>query len=161
GGAHAGPTELTRLRTEAEAIARLHHPNIVQIYEVGEHAGLPFLSLEFVAGGSLAQALASGQWAVASPDAALCAAQLGDTWARAMSSAHQQGIIQRDLKPANILLVSGEESHGSESVGLTTHHSPLATHQPKITDFGLAKRLDAQAGLTQTGAVMGTPSYMA
>jgi serine/threonine protein kinase len=164
-GAHAGPTERARLRTEAEAIARLHHPHIVQIYEVGEHAGLPFLALEFVDGGSLAQALASGQWTMASLDAALCAAQLVETLARAMHSAHQQGIVHRDLKPANILLVSGGVVSGEWSKSTaqrpTTHHSPLTTHQPKITDFGLAKCLDAQAGLTQTGAVVGTPSYMA
>jgi serine/threonine-protein kinase len=141
GGAHATPTELARLRTEAEAIARLHHPNIVQIYDVGEHAGLPFLSLEFVDGGSLAQALASGQWTVAGPDAAARAAGLVETLARAMHAAHQAGIIHRDLKPANVLL--------------------SADGTPKITDFGLAKCLDAQTGVTQTGAVLGTPSYMA
>jgi serine/threonine protein kinase len=167
GGAHAGPDELARLRNEAEAIARLHHPNIVQIYEVGEHAGLPFLALEFVDGGSLSQALASGQWVVADRDAALHAAQLVETLARAMHAAHQQGIIHRDLKPANVLLASGgpvasggrEPPEGSPSSGGS--HPSLAQCTPKITDFGLAKRLDAQVGLTQTGAVVGTPSYMA
>jgi serine/threonine-protein kinase len=166
GGAHAGPDELARLRNEAEAIARLHHPNIVQIYEVGDHAGLPFLALEFVDGGSLAQALASGQWTVAGPDATLRAAQLVETLARAMHAAHQQGIIHRDLKPANILLavvscqlsVVSQDDEASSS--LTTDSWQLTT-APKITDFGLAKRLDAQVGLTQTGAVVGTPSYMA
>ena len=106
GGMHAGPNELTRLRTEAEAIARLHHPNIVQIYEVGEHAGLPFLSLEFVDGGSLAQEIASGRWAASGPDLPVRAAQLVETLARAMHTAHEHGIIHRDLKPANILLES-------------------------------------------------------
>jgi serine/threonine protein kinase len=161
-GAHASPTERARLRTEAEAVARLHHPNIVQIYEVGEHAGLPFLALEFVDGGSLAEALASGRWAGTGPDETLRAAQLVETLARAMHYAHQHGIIHRDLKPANILLVSGGVVSGEWSkLSSTTHHSPLTTYQPKITDFGLAKCLDAGTGLTQTGAVLGTPSYMA
>jgi serine/threonine protein kinase len=141
GGAGAAPAELARLRTEAEAIARLHHPNIVQIYEVGEHAGLPYLSLEFVEGGSLAEAVAGGRWVVGGPDTARRAAALVETLARAMHAAHQQGIIHRDLKPANVLLTEDGT--------------------PKLTDFGLAKCLDAAAGLTQTGAVVGTPSYMA
>jgi serine/threonine protein kinase len=156
-GAHAGPTERARLRTEAEAIARLHHPHIVQIYEVGEHAGLPFLALEFVDGGSLAQALASGQGAVVGPDAALHAAQLVETLARAMHSAHQQGIVHRDLKPANVLLQMAKDQVPKDH--LPNPHWSLAI--PKVTDFGLAKCLDAQVGLTQTGAVVGTPSYMA
>src|SRR5205814_119250 len=133
-----------RFRTEAEAIARLQHPNIVQIHEVGEQAGLPFLSLEFVDGGSLADQLASGRWSIASSDAGRKAAQLVETLARAMHAAHQQGIIHRDLKPGNILL-----------------QTMASGYSPKITDFGLAKRLDAQVGVTQTGAVLGTPSYMA
>jgi serine/threonine-protein kinase len=141
GGAGAAPAELGRLRTEAEAIARLHHPNIVQIYEVGEHAGLPYLSLEFVEGGSLAEAVAGGRWVVGGPDTARRAAELVETLARAMHAAHQQGIIHRDLKPANVLLTEDGT--------------------PKITDFGLAKCLDVEVGLTQTGAVLGTPSYMA
>jgi serine/threonine protein kinase len=160
-GAHAGPTERARLRAEAEAIARLHHPHIVQIYEVGEHAGLPFLALEYVDGGSLAHALASGKWAVAGPDAAFHAAQLVETLARTMHYAHQQGIIHRDLKPSNILVDSGRWTVDGEegASGPSTVYRPPSTI--KITDFGLAKCLDAQAGLTQTGAVVGTPSYMA
>jgi serine/threonine protein kinase len=163
-GVHASPNEHSRLRTEAEAIARLHHPHIVQIYEVGEHAGLPFLALEYIDGGSLAQALANGQWVVAGPDAAVRAAQLLETLARAMHYAHQHGIIHRDLKPANILLQRDEGSGMKDeeeppSSSLIPHPSSLIL--PKITDFGLAKRLDAQVGLTQTGAVVGTPSYMA
>jgi WD40 repeat protein len=134
-GPHAGPADLVRLRTEAEAVARLQHPNIVQIYEVGQQDGRPFLSLEFVDGGSLARALTG------TPLPARRAAQLVETLARAVHAAHQRDIIHRDLKPGNVLLTSDG--------------------QPKITDFGLAKQLDAGTGQTQSGAIMGTPSYMA
>src|SRR5205807_742852 len=97
-GAHAGPDQLARFRTEAEAVARLQHPNIVQIYEVGEQDGLPFFSLEFVGGGSLDQKLGGN------PQDPRAAAKLVGTLAGAMDKAHQAGIIHRDLKPANILL---------------------------------------------------------
>jgi hypothetical protein len=134
-GVHAGPQELDRFRSEAEAVASLQHPNIVQIYEVDHHAGLPYFALEFVDGGSLAQRL-DGR-----PQPARYAAELVETLARAVHHAHQHGIIHRDLKPANVLLtVEGT---------------------PKITDFGLAKHLDNSDGPTRSGAVMGTPSYMA
>ncbi|MBY0522242.1 MAG: protein kinase [Gemmataceae bacterium] len=135
-GAHAGSEELFRFRTEAEAVASLQHPNIVQIYEVGEQEGRPFFSLEFVDGGSLDDKLAH-----TSPLPPREAAQLIEKLARAMHVAHQRGIIHRDLKPANVLLTSDGN--------------------PKITDFGLAKRLDSQQGQTQSGSIMGTPSYMA
>jgi serine/threonine-protein kinase len=134
-GAHAGAEELARFRTEAEAVARLQHPHIVQIYEVGESEGRPYFSLEFVDGGSLAARLDG------SPLAPRQAARLVETLAQAMQAAHERGIVHRDLKPANVLLTS--------------------EGQPKITDFGLAKQLDSVKGQTQTGAVMGTPSYMA
>jgi WD40 repeat protein len=152
-GGHAGAAGLERFRTEAEAIARLQHPNIVQIYEVGEHDGLPFFALEFCGGGSLARRLAG------TPLPATSAAALVEKLARAMHAAHQQGIIHRDLKPANILLAptaAGGEGLGVRGIGT-----------PKITDFGLAKKLDAAPGtsesdgLTATGSIMGTPSYMA
>jgi WD40 repeat protein/tRNA A-37 threonylcarbamoyl transferase component Bud32 len=134
-GAHAGPAELARFRTEAEAIASLQHPNVVQIYDVGEQSGQPYFALEFVDGGSLEQRLTG------TPLAARKAAQLVETLARAVHAAHGVGIIHRDLKPANVLLT----------------HDGL----PKITDFGLAKRLGSETGQTQSGAVVGTPSYMA
>jgi tRNA A-37 threonylcarbamoyl transferase component Bud32 len=134
-GAHAGAEELARFRSEAEAVARLQHPNIVQIYEIGEHDGLPYFSLEFVDGGSLHQKLAGA------PQQPEVVAPLLETLARAMHAAHQRGIVHRDLKPANVLL---------------TLDSVL-----KVTDFGLAKRLDEDSGRTQSGVIMGTPSYMA
>jgi hypothetical protein len=113
-GAHASPAERARFRSEAEAIARVQHPDIVQIYEVGEHDGLPFLSLEFCPGGTLEQALAGTP--LAAPEAAAVLERL----ARAVAAAHAAGVIHRDLKPANVLLAG----NGT----------------PKITDFGLAKR---------------------
>jgi tetratricopeptide (TPR) repeat protein/predicted Ser/Thr protein kinase len=134
-GSQAGPEELARFRREAEAVAHLQHANIVQIYEVGEHQGQPYLSLEFVDGGSLEEKLAR------SPLPAHQAAALVETLARAMYAAHQKGILHRDLKPANVLL--------------------MADGTPKITDFGLAKRLDVESAQTRSGALIGTPSYMA
>jgi eukaryotic-like serine/threonine-protein kinase len=131
----AGPQEQDRFRVEAEAVARLQHPNVVQIFEVGEAAGQPFFALEYVEGGSLANKLGG------TPLPAREAAQLAGTIARAVQAAHAQGVIHRDLKPANVLLTKD---------GV-----------PKITDFGLAKRLDADSGQTQMGQVLGTPSYMA
>jgi len=97
-GQHASQAQLARFRAEAEAVARLQHPNIVQIYDVGDQDGRPYFSLEFVDGGSLAQAL-SGD-----PQPPRLAASLIQTLALAMHAAHQRGIVHRDLKPANILL---------------------------------------------------------
>jgi WD40 repeat protein len=134
GGGHAGAAELARFRTEAEAIARLQHPGIVQIHEVGQHDGLPFFSLEFCPGGSLEKKL-SGTPLPPRPAAALV-----EQLAQAVDAAHRKGVIHRDLKPANVLLAEDGT--------------------PKITDFGLARKLD-EAGQTQSGAIMGTPSYMA
>jgi WD40 repeat protein/tRNA A-37 threonylcarbamoyl transferase component Bud32 len=133
-GSHAGKEQLARFRTEAEALARLQHPNIVQVFEVGESEGRPYFSLEFCEGGSLDRKLAG----VPLPPEQ--AAPLCETVARAIAAAHRASVIHRDLKPANVLLtVDGT---------------------PKVTDFGLAKKLD-EAGQTHTGEVMGTPSYMA
>ncbi len=165
-GSHARPEDLARFRDEAEAVARLQHPNIVQVYETGTHDGLPFFSLEYVAGGSLDKKLAGR------PQPPRAAAEFVRTLARAVHAAHQAGIVHRDLKPANILLVSGGVVSGGVVSGgvvsgtddhspLTTHPSPPTTYQPKITDFGLAKQLDAPGGQTRTGVVMGTPEYMA
>ena len=134
-GNHATPGALARFHVEAEAVGRLQHPNIVQIYQVAEQAGTPYISLEFVGGGDLAQRLASGLLPARE------AATLILTLARAMHSAHGCGIVHRDLKPSNVLLTV-------EGV-------------PKIADFGLAKLLNQSNALTETGLVMGTPSYMA
>jgi serine/threonine protein kinase len=134
-GAHAGSQEVARFRGEAEKTARLQHPHIVQVFEVNEHEGRPYFSLEYVAGGSLAQKLNG------TPQPARQAAELVETLSRAIHAAHQAGVIHRDLKPSNVLLT--------------------ADGTPKITDFGLAKRLDAETQQTPSGAVIGTPSYMA
>jgi WD40 repeat protein len=131
---HASAEERQRFHGEAQAVARLQHPHIVQIYEVGEHQGWPYFSLEFCAGGNLDQKLDG------TPLAPLQAAHLVEALARATHVAHGAGIVHRDLKPANVLLT--------------------ADGAPKIADFGLARRLDV-AGQTRTGAVLGTPSYMA
>src|SRR5438477_7128498 len=130
------PEKMARFRTEANAVARLQHPNIVQIFEVGEVHGRPFLSLELVEGGSLADKLGK-PWPLS--EAVAFVEQL----ARAIHYAHERGIVHRDLKPANILLVSGGVVSGewSNHSLMTTHHSPLTSHEPKIADFGLAKLL--------------------
>jgi WD40 repeat protein len=133
-GAYAGPDELARFQTEAEAVARLQHPNVVQIHEVGTHQGRPYLALEFCGGGTLEQRLRQA------PLTPRAAAALVEVLARAMHAAHTRGVVHRDLKPANVLLAEDGT--------------------PRVTDFGLAKQLDA-AGQTRTGAVVGTPSYMA
>jgi serine/threonine protein kinase len=158
-GSHAGREDLARFHVEAEAVAHLQHPNIVQIYEVGEHEGIPFLTLEYCGGGSLAARLAG------KPLPCREAARLLETIARAVHVAHQAGIVHRDLKPANILLAACPQPTAEEGEEAVTEQSVLAGWVPKITDFGLAKRVQDDAagsqGLTRTGAVMGTPSYMA
>jgi tetratricopeptide (TPR) repeat protein len=120
----------------------LQHPNIVQIHDVGTHEGRPYFSLEFVEGGTLAKRLAGA------PQPPRDAAQLVHTLALAMDAAHARGIVHRDLKPANVLLAGADDA-------------PVSRCVPKIADFGLAKQLDNDSGQTQTGAIMGTPSYMA
>jgi tetratricopeptide (TPR) repeat protein len=148
-GPHAGSHEVIRFRREAEAAACLQHPNIVQIYEVGEADGRPYLALEFVEGGSLAAKLDG------TPQPPRSAARFVETLAHAVNAAQCQGIIHRDLKPANVLL-------GSTTPGLSLpDESWLLAAVPKISDFGLAKRLGDAAGPTHSGAVLGTPSYMA
>jgi tetratricopeptide (TPR) repeat protein len=133
-GSHAGPNELARFRTEAQAVARLGHPHIVHVYDVGEHEGKPFFSLEYCPGGGLDKKLKG------TPLLPREEARLVETLARAMAAAHEKPVIHRDLKPANVLLTEDGT--------------------PKVSDFGLAKKLD-EAGPSLTGDVMGTPSYMA
>ncbi len=136
GGSHAAPEYLARFQSEAEAVAQLQHPNIVQIYDIGVHEGLPFFSLELIDGQSLEAERANR------PMEPMRSANLMETLARAMGYAHSRGIVHRDLKPANVLLT--------------------AAGVPKVTDFGLVKRLEEEdSGQTATGTVMGTPSYMA
>ena len=134
-GGDASEVEIARFRTEAEAVARLQDPGIVQIHEIGEHAGSPFLALEFVEGGTLAKRL-QGE-----PQPPKAAAEMVGKISRAMHAAHTKGIVHRDLKPANILVT--------------------ADGIPKVSDFGLARFADSDSGHTRTGQVMGTPSYMA
>jgi WD40 repeat protein/tRNA A-37 threonylcarbamoyl transferase component Bud32 len=148
---HLASTEdVRRFRTEAEAAAHLDHPHIVPIYEVGEHHGQHYFTMKLIEGSSLAQEISrKGAKTAKEEDPAgasslrslrLCVNLLA-TVARAVHHAHQRGILHRDLKPANILL----DRDG----------------QPHVTEFGLAKRVSGDAGLTQSGAIVGTPSYMA
>jgi len=183
-GPSASQEELRRFRIEAETIARLQHPNIVQLFEVREQKGEAFLALELIEGASLNRNIEA-------PWPAPQAARLLETLARAIHYAHEQGIVHRDLKPANILLnrVSGNVvSSGVVSTvhkagetmarqeGPTVHRLPflarqpgsthmpaqLAAYQPKITDFGLAKLMSADsAGPTVSGEFLGTPTYSA
>jgi len=135
GGQLASPTELQRFRTEAEATAKLDHAHIVPIYEVGEQDGQPYFSMKLVEGASLSEHLPR------LAEDSRAGVRLLAMVTRAIHHAHQRGIIHRDLKPANILV----DAHG----------------EPHVTDFGLARRVEGGSGLTQTGAIVGTPSYMA
>ena len=134
-GDYAAAGDLARFRLEAEAVAKFQHPNIVQIYDIDEVKGLPYFCLEFVDGGPLHKKLAGD------PQPPRQAAELLRQLAAAMEYAHQRKIVHRDLKPANVLLA--------------------ADGTPKIADFGLAKKLDDAESRTQSGSILGTPSYMA
>jgi serine/threonine protein kinase len=141
--------EWQRLRIEAEAVAVLQHPHIVQVYDLGEHAGIVFIAMEYVAGGSLHRLLRG------EPQPARPAAALVGQVAQAAGFAHQRGIVHLDIKPANVLLASpaGPEKQGG----------PRKTPQygfPKLSDFGLVRRIGKDDGETE-GMIMGTPSYMA
>ncbi len=163
-GPYATTEQLARFQTEAEAAARLRHPNIVQIYEIGQAEGRPYFSLEYVEGGSLAERL---KQTVLPPREA---AALLEVLARAVDHAHQQGVIHRDIKPANILLqrkpttddTDRTDKNKSKYSSLSVLSvSSVVDFLPKIADFSLARQLDSDSGLTRTGAVLGTPSYMA
>ena len=130
-----GADAIQRFRIEAEAVARLDHPHIVPIYEMGEHAGFPYISLKLIGGGDLERHVSRIR---KDPRAT---ARLMSEVARAVHYAHLRGILHRDLKPSNILLDLKDEPH--------------------VTDFGLARRVEDDSGLTQTGVILGTPSYMA
>ncbi|OAI42237.1 hypothetical protein AYO40_01895 [Planctomycetaceae bacterium SCGC AG-212-D15] len=160
-GPHASPRDHARFRQEAEAAARLHHPNIVQVFDVGESEGRPYFALEYVAGGSLAKHLRGD------PQAVRPTVWLVEQLAEAVDYAHRHGVVHRDLKPANILIADfGAADSRTGDAGLALSDSQLQaafrnTAIPKITDFGLAKRLGEKEGGTLTGEVLGTPSYMA
>ena len=145
-GGFASEVQRQRFRREAELAARVQHPHIVQVYEVGLHDGGPFLAMEWVAGGTLADRLGGDPWP---PHAA---AGLIETLARAIDVAHRNGVVHRDLKPSNILL---QTAAGAAAEG------PLAGAIPKVADFGLARAIDADGSLTSTGLTVGTPEYMA
>ena len=134
-GSHASPEALVRFLAEAESVARLQHPNIVDIHHIGEHEHLPFIELEYLGGGSLAGRLDG------TPLPPRRAAELITTLAGAIQAAHEAGVVHRDLKPANILLDDRES--------------------PKVADFGVAKALGSDTGLTATDSILGSPSYMA
>ena len=125
-----------RFRAEAQAIARLHHPNVVQVHAVGEHDGRAYLVMEFVDGGGLAGRLDGSPWQP------IRAAGLVEVLAGGIAAAHRVGVVHRDLKPSNILLAGDDGA-------------------PKIADFGLAKLMDSDSELTRTGALLGSPMYMA
>ncbi len=157
-GQFASSTDTQRFRTEAEAAANLDHPNIVPIYEVGEHEGQHYFSMKYVEGGSLASAGLRDQGSGIREERQRWAARLMEQVARAVHYAHQRGILHRDLKPANILL--------SFSPPKADSPSGVDSAVPMITDFGLAKRVSGDPGastagyLTRSGAIVGTPSYM-
>ena len=136
--AHAGEKELARFRAEADVIARLQHPNIVQIYDVGEVAGRPYFVLEYVAGGNLAQHLDG------TPQSVRLASQFLEVLARAVQAAHANGVVHRDLKPANILLISAHEAATGAADTIRGLAAVVADGSrlqavPKIADFGVAK----------------------
>jgi serine/threonine-protein kinase len=134
-GSYAGAHERNRFQREAEAVARLQHPNVVQVYDVGDSDGRPYFTMEYVDGGSLSEKLSGA------PQPAREAAALIMTLAGAVQIAHRSEVVHRDLKPGNVLLT--------------------ADGTPKISDFGLARRLDGASAFTWTGTAVGTPSYMA
>jgi serine/threonine protein kinase len=164
---NASPRHCARFRREAEVVARLRHPNIVQIYDIGEVDGRPVLALEYAEGGSLRERLAG---VPLEPRAAVL---LLEPLARAVQHAHRQGVIHRDLKPANILLAVGGDSVAEgnrplpdrlprdEYLGEAMVAAPMTACIPKLTDFGLARLFDSDLPGSESGVAAGTPSYMA
>ncbi|MGE3804012.1 MAG: serine/threonine-protein kinase, partial [Gemmataceae bacterium] len=163
-GTRLSKEDRARFRTEAESAARLHHRSIIEVHDVGEVDGVPYFSMEYMSAGNLADHL-HGQ-----PVSADNAAALVECLAGAVQHAHEQGVLHRDLKPVNVLL-RHRAGRDAEQRGVEVATRDLAGNAPalnvleefdvKISDFGLAKRLDDDQGKTRTGAIIGTPSYMA
>lgn len=156
-GPWAGQGALERMRVEAEAIALLRHPNFVQIYEIGQHDGCPFIVLEYVEGGTLAEFLNG------TPRDPREAAETIETLARAIHHAHQNGILHRDLKPSNIMLQRLEPERKEGQVVSRSVSGRLSAYRLKVTDLGLAKRFDRPDSTRHTGTrdILGSPHYMA
>lgn len=164
GGAAAGAQDRERFLREARAGAALQHPHIVQIFDVGEYIGAPYLAMELVEGSSLAERLAAG------PMPPREAAELIEKLARAVEHAHEHGVVHRDLKPANVLIadlglriadldksaVRNEQADPSNQSAIQNQQNTI----PKIADFGLARLVADESGGTLSGTILGTPSYM-
>jgi serine/threonine protein kinase/tetratricopeptide (TPR) repeat protein len=157
GGSFAGPIEKARFQMEAEAVAKLHHKNIVQVYDIGKQAGMEYIAFEFVDGPTVRR------WQNGRPIDPYIAARIATDVARAVQHAHDQGIIHRDLKPANVLLdgagVFPLPGEGGENT--TIPDSRVSVRVPKVMDFGLAKAVEGGSNLTLSGVACGTPNYMA
>ncbi len=154
------PESRARFLAEAEVVACLKHPNIIQIYEIGDSEGVPYFSGEYVEGGNLHEFL-NGK-----PQTPKVAAAFVETLALAVHAAHENNVLHRDLKPSNILLqpkVNPQHSDGEDSTLKSEdgNHKDLLSYLPKIADFGVAKLLGRDQGYTKTGEIIGTPSYMA
>jgi WD40 repeat protein len=169
-GQLASDADVQRFRTEAEAAASLDHPHIVPIYEIGEHEGQQYFSMKLVEGPSLAQLLEDSTWQTHDVASQRRGAELIATVARAVHYAHQSRILHRDLKPANILLSRRTGAHRRDKPGGSQRAAGLVpavgqvgslSYEPHVTDFGLAKRVEGDSKVTQSGAIVGTPSYMA
>ncbi len=159
-GGVASKEMLARIQQEAQAVAQLQHPGIVQIFEVGEHHGLPWLALEYVPGGNLQE------WLKGQPLPPMEACRIVEQLALSVQFAHERGIVHRDLKPANVLLTERpDRDFLSRTVAMDCSRSDRSSIQNswivKVSDFGLARVLGSRSDLTATGQVIGTPSYMA
>src|SRR5262245_7486033 len=150
-GEFARAIDLERFNSEAQRLAKVQHPNIVHIYDVGEYAGRPYFAMEYVDGGTLAGRLAGR------PQPPRDAARLAETLALAVHAAHQRGIVHRDLKPANMLIHKTEDR--GQRTDQKSSESALSPAALKIADFGLAKETEDASATTSRG-VLGTPSYM-
>ncbi|HVK10515.1 MAG TPA: serine/threonine-protein kinase, partial [Gemmataceae bacterium] len=157
-GPDADPTDLARFQAEAETAARLHHPNIVPVFEVGKTEDVAYMAMEFVSGGNLHSHLTKA------PPTPTEAARLVEQLARGIEYAHEHGVIHRDLKPSNVLLTAPTADRGGRAPdGEPPPPRSAAGFQPtpKVADFGLAKRVDRPLHLTRSGVALGTPNYMA